>query len=195
MILGKKLGMTQIYSAAGDVIPVTVVLAGPCIVTQINKQSIQVGFEEAKKLNKPETGHLKDSKDKKLKNLKEFKVEKPEEYKLGQEIKADFFKEGDHVKVSGISIGKGTAGTIKRHHFHRSAMSHGSKSHRLPGSIGAGTTPGRVEKGTRMSGRLGNKRITVENLEIVQVDVAKNLILIKGAIPGAGGNVVEIVKI
>ena len=191
ILLGKKIGMTQIYLETGEMVPVTAVLAGPCIVTQVNAKSIQVGFGEAKKVNKPMSGHLKE---KKLKNLKEIKVEKVESYQLGQEIKADIFKPGDIVNVAGTSIGKGTAGTVKRHHFGRGPMTHGSKCHRLPGSIGAGTTPGRVEKGTRMSGRLGNCRVTVKNLEIVQVDVEKNLILIKGAVPGAGGNIIEIKK-
>jgi len=191
MLLGKKLGMTQVYSDAGDVVPVTVIEAGPCYVTQIKEKSIQIGFGAAKKVNKPMAGHLKELK---VKHFKEIKVGNPADYKVGQELKADLFKPGDKVKVAGTSIGKGTMGTVRRHHFHRSPMSHGSKSHRIPGSIGAGTTPGRVEKGTRMAGRMGNERVTVKGLKIVKIDSEKNLILIRGAVPGAGNNIVEIYK-
>jgi large subunit ribosomal protein L3 len=191
MILGKKIGMTQIFSETGELVPVTVVLAGPCIVTQVKTASIQVGFGAAKKVNKPLAGHLKD---RKLSHLREFKVDKPENYQVGTEIKVDIFKVGELVSVTGTSIGKGTAGTVKRWHFHRGPMSHGSKCHRLPGSIGAGTSPGRVEKGTRMSGRLGNKRVTAKNLKVVKVDAEKNLLLLKGAVPGPGNNLVVINK-
>ncbi len=191
MLLGKKLGMTQVYSEKGDVVPVTVVEAGPCYVTQVNEKSIQIGFGAAKKVNKPMAGHLKELK---VKYLKEFKVGNAADYKVGQELKADLFKAGDKLKVAGTSIGKGTAGTVKRHHFHRGPMSHGSKSHRIPGSIGAGTTPGRVEKGTRMSGRMGNERVTVKGLKVVRVENEKNLILISGAVPGPGNNLLEIYK-
>jgi len=191
MLLGKKIGMTQIYSEKGDLIPVTVILAGPCYVTQVKEQSIQVGFGSAKKINKPMAGHLKELK---VKHLKEFKVANPADYKIGQEIKVDIFKPGDAISVSGTSIGKGTAGTVKRWHFHRGPMSHGSKSHRLPGSIGAGTSPGRVEKGTRMAGRMGNRRVTVKGTKVIRIDGEKNLLLVSGAVPGAGNNIVEIYK-
>jgi large subunit ribosomal protein L3 len=191
MLLGKKIGMTQIYSEKGDLIPVTVILAGPCYVTQVKEQSIQVGFGSAKKINKPMAGHLKELK---VKHLKEFKVANPADYKIGQEIKVDIFKPGDAIEVSGTSIGKGTAGTVKRWHFHRGPMSHGSKSHRLPGSIGAGTSPGRVEKGTRMAGRMGNRRVTVKGTKVIRIDGEKNLLLVSGAVPGAGNNIVEIYK-
>lgn len=192
MILGKKIGMTQVFNEAGELLPVTVVEAGPCYVTQVKEKSVQMGFGSAKKLNKPMGGHLKEQK---LRHLKEFKTADAKSYQLGQEIKVDLFKAGELVRVTGTSIGKGTAGTVKRHHFHRGPMSHGSKCHRLPGSIGAGTTPGRVEKGTRMSGRMGNEQVTVKNLMVVKVDAEKNLILIKGAIPGPGDNIVVISKI
>jgi large subunit ribosomal protein L3 len=191
MLLGLKIGMTQVYSEKGELIPVTVIEAGPCFVTQINEFSIQVGFGKAKKVNKPMAGHLKELK---LKHLKEFKVSNPSDYKVGQEIKVDIFKPGDAIRLSGTSIGKGTAGTVKRYHFHRGPMSHGSKSHRLPGSIGAGTSPGRVEKGTRMSGRMGNRRVTVKSAKVIRIDGEKNLLLVSGSVPGAGGNIVEISK-
>lgn len=187
--------MTQVFDDQGEVVPVTVIQAGPCIVTQIKTRerdgydAVQMGFEDKKKLNKPAQGHLKD---KKLKYLREFKTDKPSEFKVGQEIKADIFKPKDLVKVKGKSIGKGFAGSIKRWNFSRGPMSHGSKNHRLPGSIGAGTTPGRVFKGTKMAGRLGNKKSTISGLEIAAVDAEKNLLLIRGAVPGPGNNLVEI---
>lgn len=196
-LMGKKIGMTQIFNDEGEVTPVTVIEAGPCIVTQVKTRekdgydAVQLGFMQAKKVNKPKEGHLKD---KKLKHLREFKIEKPEEFKLGQEIKVDIFKPKDLVKIKGKSIGKGFAGTVKRWHFSRGPMSHGSKSHRRPGSIGAGTTPGRVFKGTRMAGRLGNRNVTQKGLEIVAVDLEKNLLLVRGSVPGAGKNLVEIRK-
>jgi len=183
--------MTQIYNEKGDLIPVTVIEAGPCFVTQIKEASIQIGFGSPKKMNKPKTGHLKELK---LKHLKEFKVKNPADYKVGQEIKVDMFKPGDAIAVSGTSIGKGTMGTVRRHHFHRGPMSHGSKSHRLPGSIGAGTTPGRVEKGTKMSGRMGNVRVTQKGKKVIRVDLEKNLLLVSGSVPGPGSNLVEIYK-
>lgn len=191
MLLGKKIGMTQIYSDKGELIPVTVIEAGPCFVSQVKDRSIQMGFGKAKKINKPMAGHLKELK---CKYLKEFKVSKPEDYKLGQEISVDIFKAGDRVKVRGKSIGKGTAGTVKRWHFSRGPMSHGSKCHRLPGSIGAGTTPGRVEKGARMSGRMGNRFVTVSGLRIAKIEKEKNLLMVCGAVPGPGNNIVEIYK-
>ncbi|MBI5701861.1 50S ribosomal protein L3 [Candidatus Saganbacteria bacterium] len=196
-ILGKKIGMTQIFDEKGNVRPVTVVEAGPCIVTALRTKekhgynAIQVGFGPAKKVNKPMQGMLKELK---LKNLREFRVEKPEDYKIGQEIKVDIFKDGDSVKVSGVTIGKGFQGTIKRWHHHRGPMGHGSKSHRIPGSIGSGTTPGRVYKGRRMSGHMGAVRATLKNVKVVRVDLNNNLILVSGSVPGSKGNLVEIVK-
>lgn len=196
-ILGKKIGMTEVYDERGTVHPVTVVLAGPCIVTDIRTKekhgynAIQVGFLPAKKPNKPMQGILKENK---LKHLKEFRVEKTDDFKVGQEIKADIFKAGDIVKVSGITIGKGFQGTIKRWHHHRGPMGHGSKSHRIPGSIGAGTTPGRVYKGRRMAGRMGAKQATLKNVFVVKVDPEKNLVLLRGSVPGPNNNIVEIVR-
>ncbi len=196
-LLGTKKGMTQIFDEAGNVVPVTVIEAGPCVVTQVKTRekdgynAVQVGYGTAKKLNKPLQGHLKDLK---ARCLHEFKVEKPEEFKVGQEIKVEIFKPGEYVSVSGISIGKGFAGTVKRYHHARGPMTHGSKSHRIPGSIGAGTTPGRVYKGRGMPGHMGNQMVSVKNLKVVQVSAEKNIILLKGAIPGKQGNIIEIKK-
>lgn len=189
--------MAQIFDEKGNAIPVTVIEAGPCVVTQIKTierdgyVAIQVGFGTKKdnKITKALKGHLKE---KKCAFLREFKIGKDEKFEIGQEIKVDVFKVGDKIAVSGTSIGKGFAGTVKRHHFTRGPMTQGSKSHRLPGSIGAGTTPGRVYKGLRMSGRMGGKRITVRGLTIAQIDTEKNLLLVKGAVPGAGHKLLEI---
>jgi large subunit ribosomal protein L3 len=196
-LFGTKKGMTQIFDEAGSLVPVSVIEAGPCVVTQLKTKekdgynAIQVGYGQARKLNKPRQGHLKGAK---VKYLSEIRVVKPEEYKLGQEIKVEIFKPGDSVSVSGVSIGKGFQGAIKRFHHARGPMSHGSKCHRLPGSIGAGTTPGRVYKGLEMAGRMGGGKVTVKNLKVVEVDAAKNLLLLKGAVPGKEGNTLLIRK-
>jgi large subunit ribosomal protein L3 len=195
--LGKKIGMTQIFDDAGNMVPVTVIEASPCVVTQrktVEKDgynAVQLGYGKAKKINKPLKGHLKETN---VRSLREFKVENPEGYELGQEIKIDLFNPGDIVSISGVSIGKGFAGTVKRHHHGRGPMTHGSKSHRIPGSIGAGTTPGRVFKGRKMPGRMGGQKVTVKNLKVVNVDPEKNVILIKGAVPGKKGNLLVINK-
>ncbi|MFZ5966793.1 MAG: 50S ribosomal protein L3 [Bacillota bacterium] len=199
-ILGRKLGMTQIFTEAGAVIPVTVIEAGPVVVTQIKTMendgysAIQVGFEDTKehRLNKPEKGHLNKAGVSAKKFLQEFRVENAALYKIGQEIKVDIFAEGSKIDVTGISKGKGTQGTIKRHNASRGPMTHGSKSHRLGGSLGAGTSPGRVFKGQPMFGRMGNEQITVQNLEVAKIDANRNLLLIKGAIPGPKGGLVTI---
>jgi large subunit ribosomal protein L3 len=197
-LICKKLGMTQIFDESGNVVPVTVLEAGPCVVTQLKTKendgydAIQVGFGKAKKLSKPMKGHLKELTPS---ILQEFRIEKTEEYKVGQELKADVFKVGNELSVTGKTIGKGFAGTIKRWNFSRGLMSHGSKSHRRPGSIGAGTTPGRVLKGTKMAGRLGNVQVTKKGLTVIKVEVEKNLILVKGSIPGKPGNVVVLNKV
>ncbi len=196
-LLGKKIGMTQVFDEGGNMVPVTVVEAGPCVVTQVKTlendgySAVQVGFDKTKKIGKPLKGHLKELN---ARYLRELRVDKPEEYKVGQEIKAEIFKPGDMVSVSGMSIGKGFAGTVKRFHHHRGPMTHGSKSHRLPGSIGAGTSPGRVFKGRGMPGRMGGGRVTVKGLRVVNVDASKNIIMIAGAMPGKKGNLVEIRK-
>ncbi|MFH7025161.1 MAG: 50S ribosomal protein L3 [Heteroscytonema crispum UTEX LB 1556] len=199
-ILGTKLGMTQIFDEAGVAIPVTVVQAGPCTVTQVKTKqtdgysAIQVGYREVKPkaLNKPLLGHLAKSEAPALRHLREYHIESESEYSLGQQISADIFSAGQIVDVVGTSIGRGFAGNQKRNNFGRGPMSHGSKNHRAPGSIGAGTTPGRVYPGKRMAGRLGGKRITTRKLTVVRVDVERNLLLIKGAVPGKPGALLNI---
>ncbi|MBW4670789.1 MAG: 50S ribosomal protein L3 [Cyanomargarita calcarea GSE-NOS-MK-12-04C] len=197
-ILGTKLGMTQVFDEAGLAIPVTVIQAGPCTVTQVKTKqtdgyfAIQVGYREVKPkaLNKPLLGHLAKSSAPALRHLREYHTS--DEYSLGQQIKADIFTAGQIVDVVGTSIGRGFAGNQKRNNFARGPMSHGSKNHRAPGSIGAGTTPGRVYPGKRLAGRLGGTRVTIRKLMIVRVDVERNLLLIKGAIPGKPGALVSI---
>jgi large subunit ribosomal protein L3 len=199
-ILGKKLGMTQIFDEAGNAVPVTVVQAGPCVVTQIKTpdtdgySAIQVGFEEAteKALNKPKLGHLAKSGSSPVRHLKEYRVEAADGYELGQAITADSFEPGQLVDVTGKSMGRGFAGYQKRHNFRRGPMAHGSKNHRLPGSTGAGTTPGRVYPGKRMAGQMGNAQVTIRKLQVVRVDSDRNLLLIKGAIPGKPGGLLSV---
>ena len=198
-ILGKKIGMTQVFTEEGLVIPVTVVEAGPVAVTQIKTlendgyEAIQVGYVDAKEkaLNKPQKGHL--AKAGVLKrHLKEFRVDTVEGYEVGQEIKADLFTAGEKIDVTGISKGKGFQGPIKRHGQSRGPESHGSRYHRRPGSMGACSYPGRVFKNKKLAGHMGSVKITIHNLEVVRVDAEKNLLLIKGAIPGAKGSVVTV---
>lgn len=191
-IIGKKIGMTQVFTEDGVVIPVTVVEAGPLTVIQKKTvesdgyNAIQVGFKEIKenKVNKPLKGHFDKSEVNYKRHIKEFVVENVEEFQIGQEIKADVFEQGDKIDVIGTSKGKGTQGSIKRHNYSRGPESHGSKSHRTAGARSAAAYPGRVFKGTKGSGRMGNEKVTVQNLEVVRVDADKNLLLIKGAIPG-----------
>ncbi len=198
-ILGTKLGMTQIFTEEGIVLPVTVVEAGPVVVTQIKTtekdgyNAIQVGFKDAKEksLNKPQKGHLAAANVLK-KHLKEFRVDSVEGYTVGQAINADLFAAGEIIDVTGISKGKGFQGPIKRHGQSRGPESHGSRYHRRPGSMGACSFPGRVFKNKKLAGHMGSVRVTVQNLEVVRVDADKNLILVKGAIPGAKGSVVTI---
>ncbi len=198
-ILGKKIGMTQIFTEHGEVIPVTVVEAGPVVVTQIKTTendgytAIQVGFQDAKEksLNKPQKGHLAAANTLK-KHLKEFRVDSVEEYTVGQEIKADLFAAGELIDVTGISKGKGFQGPIKRHGQSRGPETHGSRYHRRPGSMGACSYPGRVFKNKKLAGHMGSVKVTVQNLEVVRVDADKNFILVKGAIPGAKGSVVTL---
>lgn len=199
-ILGKKLGMTQIFTENGSVVPVTVVEAGPLVVVQkktVNKDgynAIQVGFAEIKahRMNKPSKGHFDKANLGYKKFLREIRVENPDEFEIGQEIKADIFAAGDMVDVTGNSKGKGTQGVIKRHGFGRGRETHGSKFHRMPGGLSAGTYPGRVFKGHKMMGRMGNETVTIQNLEVVRVDVENNIILIKGAIPGPKKGLISI---
>ncbi|MDD3893564.1 MAG: 50S ribosomal protein L3 [Syntrophomonadaceae bacterium] len=190
-ILGTKIGMTQIFNEQGKAIPVTVVEAGPCVVLQkkdpVNDgyDAIQVGYSsiKEKKVNLPQKGHFKKANVKPLRFIKEFRLENCDQFNVGQEIKAEIFQAGDLVDVVGTSKGKGFAGAVKRHNFARGSMGHGSKYHRRPGSLGA-KGPARVFKGRKMPGRLGGDKVTVQSLSVVKVYPERNLILIKGAIPG-----------
>lgn len=200
-LIGRKMGMTQIFDQEqGIAIPVTVVEVGPCTVTQIKTPStdgysaIQLGYREAKEkaLTKPELGHLKKANAPNLRHLKEYRVEDASSYELGQSVSAEIFSEGQLVDIRGTSIGRGFAGNQKRHGFSRGPMSHGSKNHRLPGSIGPGTTPGRVYPGKRMAGRMGGKTVTIRKLQVVRVDNERNFILVKGSIPGKPGGLLSV---
>ncbi|BAC07634.1 50S ribosomal protein L3 [Thermosynechococcus vestitus] len=199
-ILGTKLGMTQIFDEAGRSVPITVVQAGPCPITQIKTPqtdgytAIQVAYGEVreKNLSRPERGHLNKSQTPPMRHLREFRLEDVSAYQLGQAITVDIFSPGQLVDVRGTSIGRGFAGYQKRHNFKRGPMAHGSKNHRLPGSTGAGTTPGRVFPGKRMAGRMGNTAVTIRKLQVMRVDPERNLILIKGALPGKPGALVSI---
>lgn len=201
-ILGTKLGMTQIFDESGLAIPVTIIKAGPCTVTQVKTidtdgyNSIQLGYLEtqSKLLNKPELGHLRKTGSPPLKYLKEYRVGSSPSTSLGSVLSVSLFNIGDKISVTGKTIGKGFAGTVKRHNFTRGPMTHGSKNHREPGSIGMGTTPGRVYPGKRMAGRLGGKQTTIKNLQVVLVNLENNLLVVKGAIPGKLGNLLSIKK-
>ena len=199
-ILGKKLGMTRVFEENGAVTPVTVVEAGPCTITQIKTRVIdgydrvQVGFQETKKLNSPQRGHLRRSGGL-FRELRELPVSDLEDLEVGQTITADIFTPGEIIKVTGISKGRGFAGGVNRHGFRGGPKTHGqSDRHRAPGSIGAGTYPGKVFKGLKMAGHMGMQQVTVKGLQVVQVDQARNLLLIKGAVPGPQGGVVAIYK-
>lgn len=190
-ILGKKIEMSQKFKEDGTVVPVTLILAGPCKITQVktkgedNCNAVQIGFESRKKISKPLAGHLKDLEN--FRHLVDFEVEKPEEYKRGQEINISGLTVGGKVQVAGFSKGKGFAGVVKRHGFHGGPASHGHKDNlRMPGSIGAGGVQ-RVFKGMRMAGHMGNERVTIKNLEVVEIDEKNNILALKGAVPGARG--------
>lgn len=199
-ILGRKVGMTQIFDKDGKVVPVTVVQAGPCVVIQKKTvesdgyDSIKVGFEDIKEklLNKPQQGQFKKANVSLKRFIREFRLEESSKYEVGQEIKADVFTEGEKVDVSGISKGKGFQGTIKRWNAHRGPMSHGSKFHRAVGSMGASSYPSRTFKSKRLPGHMGNVKSTVLNLEVAKVMPEKNVILIKGGIPGPNKGLVMI---
>lgn len=189
-LLGKKVGMGQIFRENGEIVPVTVLEVGPCLVTQIKTpdhdgySALQIGFEESKRLTKPARGHLKNLPP--LKHLHEVRTGNVADFKVGQKLNVNLFTVGDLVDVSGISKGKGTAGVVKRHHFRGGPKTHGQSDRlRRRGASGATTTPGRVLRGLRMAGRMGNARATVLNLEVVQVDAERNLLTVKGAVPGA----------
>lgn len=198
-LVGRKEGMTQVFDKEGNAVPVTVILAGPCIVTQIKTKekdgytAIQVGFEETKdyRLTKAERGHLTSKKIKPLKHLSEFRQDDISQFSLGQELKVDIFTEGEHVDVTGTTKGRGFTGAVKRHNFSGGPMSHGSMIHRKPMSIGD-TNPNRVIKGKRMPGHYGDEKVTVQNLDVVKVLKEKDVLLVRGAVPGAYGGLVVV---
>lgn len=199
-ILGKKLGMTQIFAEDGKLVPVTVILATPNVVVQKKDvendgyDAVQVGFEDkkSKHTNKPEEGHFKKADIAPKRYVKEFRLEGAAEMNVGDEIKVDVFAEGDVVDVTGTSKGKGYAGTIKRWGTHRGPMTHGSKYHRGPGSLGMASDPSRVYKGKKLPGHLGAEKVTIQNLDVVKVDAERNLLLIRGAVPGPKGGLVTV---
>jgi len=199
-ILGKKLGMSQLFDDQGRAVPVTLIEAGPCRITQLKSadtdgySAVQIGFKliREKLINKPSKGHLSKSGDELLRHLREYRVENSSEFELGASITVDDFEKGQKVDVSGDTMGRGFAGYQKRHGFSRGPMSHGSKNHRLPGSTGAGTTPGRVYPGKRMAGRFGGKKVTTRGLEILKIDVNHNLLVVKGSVPGKPGALLNI---
>ena len=199
-LIGRKVGMTQIFDEAGKVIPVTVIEAGPCVVAQVKSvesdgyNAIQLGFSDVKesKLNKPEIGHFTKVKLALKRYLREFRVDSVEGINVGDELKADVFAAGDRVDIQGTSKGKGFQGVIKRHGQSRGPMGHGSMYHRRPGSMGSTTTPGRVQKGKKLPGHMGVSTITIQNLEVVKIDLDKNVILVKGSVPGNNGAILKI---
>ncbi len=202
-IIGRKIGLTRIFDQYGRNIPVTVIEAGPCYVTQIKTQdkdgynAVQLGFEEIREkvLNSPKLGHLKKS-GKALRTLKEFRDFEADGLKTGSEITVEIFKPGDVVVVTGTSKGKGFQGGVKRHGFHGGPKTHGQSDRlRAPGSIGASSSPSRVWKGMRMPGQMGNETVTIRNLKVVEVNTEKNLLLVKGSVPGARNGIIRIMKL
>ncbi len=198
-LLGRKRGMTQVFDDKGEVIPVTVIEVGPCFVTQIKNQerdgytAIQLGFEETRRLNKPERGHLKNIPP--VRYLREVRTTAIDDFQLGQKLNVSIFAVGQLVDVSGISKGKGPAGVVKRHHFRGGPVTHGQSDRlRRPGASSATTTPGRVLKGTRRAGHMGDERVTAQNLEVVQVDPERNLLAVRGAVPGGKNGLVFVKK-
>ena len=200
-IIGKKIGMTQIFDEIGNVIPVTVIEAGPCVVAQIKTvendgySSVQLGFEDIieKKLTKAEKGHFAKAGVAMKKHLKEFRLDDAENMKVGDIVSADVFAKGDRVDVTGITKGHGYSGVIKRWNAHKLRMTHGvGPVHRQPGSMGANSTPSRIYKNKKMAGQYGNEQVTIQNLDVVKVDAEKNLIAVKGAVPGSRGGIVFI---
>ena len=199
-LIGRKVGMTQIFDETGKVIPVTAIEAGPCVVAQVKTKetdgytAIQLGFGDVKekKINKPEKGHYTKVNLTPKKYLREFRVDSVDEVKVGDELKADVFAVGDKIDIQGTSKGKGFQGVIKRHGQSRGPMGHGSMYHRRPGSMGPTSTPGRVFKGKKLPGHMGVQTVTILNLEVVKVDLDKNVILVKGSVPGAKGAILKI---
>ena len=200
-LLGNKIGMTQIFDESGNIIPVTILKVGPCVITQVKTiekdgyNAIQLGYGNvpSKTLTQPELGHLQKTNIQPLKYLKEFRVNNDNEFEIGQILNVDAFSEGQLVNVRGKSIGKGFSGLQKRYNFARGPMTHGSKNHRAPGSIGMGTTPGRVLPGKKMAGQLGNKIATIQKLKVIQINPEENILVIKGSVPGKPGNLLSIV--
>jgi len=200
-LLGNKIGMTQIFDESGNIIPVTILKVGPCVVTQVKTlekdgyDSIQIGYGSvsSKSLTQPELGHLQKSNIQPLKYLKEFRISEDSEFQIGQVLNVKSFEPGQLVNIQGKTIGKGFSGLQKRHNFTRGPMTHGSKNHRAPGSIGMGTTPGRVLPGKKMSGQLGNKITTIKKLKVIQINSEENILVIKGSVPGKPGNLLSIV--
>ncbi|MCG8565154.1 MAG: 50S ribosomal protein L3 [Desulfobacterales bacterium] len=201
-ILGRKIGMTNVFSNDGKLVPVTVVQVGPCVVTQVKTtetdgyNAVQLGFDEksVEKLNKPIAGHLKKACDKGFRVLKEFRTEEAADLELGSEVTIDMFSVGDKVTIAGTSKGRGFQGTIKRHGFSRGPETHGNRNHRKPGSIGNSAWPGKVIKGKKLPGHMGVDRETVKNLTIVDIKKEENLLLVKGAVPGAKTGLLELYK-
>lgn len=198
-LLGKKVGMTQIFTEAGEAVPVTVIEAGPCYVTQIKTKerdqynAIQIGYGEAKALNKPEKGHLQGLPA--LRHLREVRTDDIQNYQRGQKLDVSIFKVGENVDVVGISKGRGFAGVVKRHGFRGGPRTHGQSDRlRAPGAIGSTTSPGRVFKGLRMAGHMGARRVTVQNLRVMVVDPERNLLAVRGAVPGANNGLVYVQK-
>ena len=199
-ILGKKVGMTQIFTEAGEVVPVTVIEAGPEVVTQIKTvetdgyNAVQIGYEEQKpqRVNRPMTGHFEKSGVTRKKHLAEFRNDEGEVYELGQVITVADFEEGKKLDITGVSKGKGTQGNIKRHGHHRGPMTHGSKHKRLAGALAGATYPSRVFPGNAGPGRMGRDTVTVQNVELVKIDTDRNLMLVKGAVPGGKGSLVKV---
>ena len=199
-LIGKKIGMTQIFDEKGRVIPVTAIEVGPCTVTQVKTAdqdgytAVQLGFQDVKesKLTKPELGKFTKAKLQPKKYLREFRLDSVEGIKVGDELKADVFQAGDKVDIQGTSKGKGFQGVIKRHGQSRGPMGHGSMYHRRPGSMGPTSTPGRVFKGKKLPGHMGHVTVTIQNLDVVKVDMDKNVILVKGSVPGAKGAILKI---
>ena len=201
-LLGKKIGMTNVFSATGELIPVTVLQVGPCVVTQVKTMetdgytALQLGFDEksVERLTKPVAGHLKKATEKGFRVMREFRTSDVQDVEPGSTVGIDIFTIGDKVTVSGVSKGRGFQGTIKRHGFSRGPETHGSRNHRAPGSIGNSAWPGKVIKGKKMPGHMGVDRVTVKNLTIVDIKHADNLLLVKGAVPGFKTGVVEVLK-
>jgi len=199
-LFAKKIGMTQIFDESGKILPVTILKTGVCQVSQIKTtttdgyNAVQVAYGEKKldNINKSIRGHLKKVSDRGFSSFGEFRVKTPEDFKLGQVIKVDTFEVGQKVRVTGKSIGKGFAGNQKRHNFSRGPMTHGSKNHRLPGSIGAGSTPGRVYPGKKMAGRLGGQTVTLKNTEVLYINAEENILVLKGSLPGKQNTMLKI---